>query len=146
MVAGVSKIRDGESAEGGGWFEESIARRMGNEVDTFFWTDPWLGGVSLRVRFSRLFNLSINKTSSVADMCELGWEAGGAAWQWRRPFEIWRRRWWGSAGVYFLILSCSLTFQINGIGGMMPVAVTPSEMHTIYSLQWSLLVRMLLQT
>jgi hypothetical protein len=48
--------------------------------DTFFWTDPWLGGVSLSVRFRRLFDLSNNKLCSVAVMCELVWEDGGAAW------------------------------------------------------------------
>ncbi|MCI86513.1 cysteine-rich receptor-like protein kinase, partial [Trifolium medium] len=37
----VSKIRDGGSVVEMGWFEESIERRVGNEVDTFFWTDPW---------------------------------------------------------------------------------------------------------
>ncbi|MCI56814.1 non-LTR retrotransposon transposase [Trifolium medium] len=31
----ISKIRDGENI-GGGWFEESIERRVGNRVDTFF--------------------------------------------------------------------------------------------------------------
>lgn len=41
----VAKIRDGVGVEGGGWFEESILRRVGNGVNTFFWMDPWLGGV-----------------------------------------------------------------------------------------------------
>ncbi|MCI33290.1 cysteine-rich receptor-like protein kinase, partial [Trifolium medium] len=39
----VSRIQDGESAEGErGWFQDSIERRVGTGVDTFFWTDPWL--------------------------------------------------------------------------------------------------------
>ncbi|MCH98404.1 receptor-like protein kinase ANXUR2, partial [Trifolium medium] len=46
-------------------------------------------GVPLSVRFRRLFDLSVNKTSSVAEMCELGWEEGGAAWQWRRQLWVW---------------------------------------------------------
>ncbi|MCI53375.1 protein kinase, partial [Trifolium medium] len=58
-------------------------------MDTFFWTDPLLGGVPLSVRFRRLFELSTYQTSSVADMCALGWEAGGAAWQWRCPLWAW---------------------------------------------------------
>ncbi|MCI67770.1 C-terminal binding protein, partial [Trifolium medium] len=57
--------------------EESIERRVGNREDTFFWIDPWLGGVLLRVKYRRIFDLSTNKTSSVAAMCELGWEEGG---------------------------------------------------------------------
>ncbi|KEH22809.1 hypothetical protein MTR_7g057840 [Medicago truncatula] len=43
----VAKIRDGIVVDGGGWFEESIERRVGNGVDTIFWTDSWLGGVPL---------------------------------------------------------------------------------------------------
>lgn len=31
----VVKIRDGVHVDGGGWFEESIVRRVGNGVDTF---------------------------------------------------------------------------------------------------------------
>ncbi|MCI65436.1 hypothetical protein A2U01_0086694, partial [Trifolium medium] len=27
--------------------------------------------------------------STVAEMCELGWEEGGAAWQWRRQLRAW---------------------------------------------------------
>lgn len=31
----VVKIRDGVRVDGGGWFEDSIVRRVGNRVDTF---------------------------------------------------------------------------------------------------------------
>jgi hypothetical protein len=58
--------------------------RVGNGVDTFFWTNMWLEGVPFCVKFSRLFNLSENKLSTIADMRGLGWEEGGAAWQWCR--------------------------------------------------------------
>jgi hypothetical protein len=67
-------------------------RRVGNGEDTFSWTDPWLGGVPLRVKFRRLFDLFNNKSGSVTDMCELGWEEGGAAWQWRRQLWTWEGR------------------------------------------------------
>ncbi|MCI30206.1 receptor-like kinase, partial [Trifolium medium] len=85
----VSRIRDGENGTDRGWFEENIERRVGNGAATFFWTDPWLGGVPLRVLFSRPFELSNDQTSTIAAMCELGWEEGGAAWQWRRPLRAW---------------------------------------------------------
>ncbi|MCI47058.1 cysteine-rich receptor-like protein kinase, partial [Trifolium medium] len=49
----ISKIRDGVSDVGGGWFGESIERRVGNGVDSFFWTDPWLGGAPLSVQYRR---------------------------------------------------------------------------------------------
>ncbi|GAU49405.1 hypothetical protein TSUD_92510 [Trifolium subterraneum] len=78
-----------EGAVGGEWFVESIERRVGNDADTSFWSDLWLGGAPLCVRFRRLFDLSTIQSISVADMCELGWEAGGAGWQWRRQLWVW---------------------------------------------------------
>jgi len=30
------KIRDGVGVDGGGWFDESIVRRVGNGANTFF--------------------------------------------------------------------------------------------------------------
>ncbi|MCI15813.1 receptor-like kinase, partial [Trifolium medium] len=86
----VSRIQDGESDEGErGWFEDSIQRRVGTGVDTFFWTDLWLGGIPLSVKYRRLFDLSRNLSSTVAVMRDLGWEAGGAAWLWRRQLWVW---------------------------------------------------------
>jgi len=39
----VAKIHYGIGVDGGGWFEESLVRRVGNGANTFFWTDMWLG-------------------------------------------------------------------------------------------------------
>jgi hypothetical protein len=72
---------------GGGWFAENVVRRVGNGVDTLFLTDSWQGGVPLSVTYRHLFDLATNKSISVVDMCELGWEEGGASWQWRR--QLW---------------------------------------------------------
>jgi hypothetical protein len=42
----------GEVAERG-WFEEGVERRVGNGMETLFWSNSWLGGVvPLAVRFS----------------------------------------------------------------------------------------------
>ncbi|MCI72678.1 C-terminal binding protein, partial [Trifolium medium] len=57
---------DGVSGSVGGWFEESILKKVGDGSDTLFWTDPWLGGSLLCERFRRLFDLSENKSGSVA--------------------------------------------------------------------------------
>ncbi|GAU21280.1 hypothetical protein TSUD_286900 [Trifolium subterraneum] len=72
----VARIRDGEGAVGGAWFAEGVAKRVGNGADTSFWSDPWLDGVPLCVRYRRLFNLATNQSLSVAEMCELGWGRG----------------------------------------------------------------------
>ncbi|MCI26561.1 receptor-like kinase, partial [Trifolium medium] len=76
--------------------EEAGSLVVGDRCRSSWWwevarirDDPWLGGVPLSARFRRLFELSTYQTSSVAYMCALGWEEGGAPWQWRRPLWAW---------------------------------------------------------
>ncbi|MCH83870.1 cysteine-rich receptor-like protein kinase [Trifolium medium] len=69
---------------GGGWFGECVSKKVGDGLDTFFWTNPWLGGRPLSERFRRLLDLAENKSSTVAEIFSLGWEADGEAWVWRR--------------------------------------------------------------
>jgi hypothetical protein len=45
----------------------------------FFWPDSWLGGVPFCVRFRRLYDLSLHRSCTVAEVSELGWGDGGAA-------------------------------------------------------------------
>jgi hypothetical protein len=70
----------GGEAERGGGCLEGVERRVGDEPETLFWSDPWLDGVPLSVRYRRLFELSLNKSCTVAGMRDLGWEDRGAAW------------------------------------------------------------------
>jgi hypothetical protein len=85
----IAKIRDGLGDSEEGWFAERVSKRVGDGTSTFFWYDRWLGDVPLRMRFSRLFDLSNNKLCTVADMFHLGWEDGGEAWSWRRRLWAW---------------------------------------------------------
>jgi hypothetical protein len=62
----IGRIRDGVGVLSGGWFVECVSKKVGDSLDTFFWTDPWLDGLSLWERFRRLFDLSENKSSTVA--------------------------------------------------------------------------------
>ncbi|MCH79613.1 cysteine-rich receptor-like protein kinase, partial [Trifolium medium] len=87
----VARIRDGENSIEGGWFAESIVRRVGNGEDTLFWTNLWLCDEPLSVLYSHLFELSANKSSTIAAMSELGWGEGGAAWQCRRQLRVWEQ-------------------------------------------------------
>ncbi|PNX88554.1 hypothetical protein L195_g044660 [Trifolium pratense] len=52
-------------------------KKCGDGSDTLFWIDPWLGESPLCERFRRLFDLSENKSGTVAEMTSLGWETGG---------------------------------------------------------------------
>jgi len=51
------------------WFSEHASRVVRNGRLTRFWYDVWVGGVSFRDKFYRLFDLSLNKEVSVFDMC-----------------------------------------------------------------------------
>lgn len=67
------------------WFSAAIKRVVGNGTKTQFWTDNWMDdGDCLRVRFSRLFSLSLDKAGNVADI--VGWRDGEIEWNWK-----WRR-------------------------------------------------------
>ena len=59
------------------WFIDHVSRSVGNRKNTLFWSDVWLGGVSFRVRFRRLFDLTVLKGEFVFDMWQLGWGGGG---------------------------------------------------------------------
>jgi len=71
------------------WFSDHVSRSVGDKKHTLFWSDVWVGGVSFRDRFSRLFELSMFKGESVFDMCLLGWDNEGEAWRWRRRLFAW---------------------------------------------------------
>ncbi|MCI98192.1 receptor-like protein kinase ANXUR2, partial [Trifolium medium] len=43
----------------------------------------------LCVRFRRLFDLAVNKSSTVAELFTLGWGTGGEAWLLRRQLWAW---------------------------------------------------------
>jgi hypothetical protein len=73
----IVRIRDGVGGGEDRWFGEGVARKVGDGTDTFFWTDPWVGGKPLCERFGRLFDLAATKSRTVAEMYGAGWEAGG---------------------------------------------------------------------
>jgi hypothetical protein len=72
-----------------GWFNSHVSRFVGDGKNTLFWTDVWVGGVSLRDMFNRLYDLSMLKGESVSAMCTLGWGIDGGAWSWRRRLFAW---------------------------------------------------------
>ena len=73
----------------GRWFEDNVRRVVGDGRDTLFWHDTWVGDTSLKLKFPRLFDLSVNKESTVEEMTRLGWEVGGMGWEWRRRLLVW---------------------------------------------------------
>lgn len=79
----------GEKDASGDWFSEGVVRVIGDGLSTQFWHDPWCGPAILRVRFRRLYHLSLQMVGKVG---ELGhWEDGAWVWDllWRKPLFIW---------------------------------------------------------
>jgi len=68
----LAKIRDGVDSVGGSWFADSVTCKVGTGTNISFWKDRLLGDVPLCQRFSRLFDLSLYKSSTVAEMFSLG--------------------------------------------------------------------------
>jgi len=85
----VGRIRDGDSDIGGGWFGDSVRRRVGDGAATLFWSHRWIRGSPFCVWFPRLFDLAENKTITVASLFSLGLEQGGEGWSWRRRLWAW---------------------------------------------------------
>jgi hypothetical protein len=50
----ITRIRNGEGLVKG-WFDEGVEWRVGNGLETSFWSDLWVGEASLSVRFPRLY-------------------------------------------------------------------------------------------
>lgn len=85
----ICKVRDGVGEGIERWFEENVRRVVGDGRNTLFWYDTWIGDTPLRLRFPRLFELVVEKESRVRKMRQLGWEANGRVWVWRRLLFAW---------------------------------------------------------
>jgi len=84
----ICKFREGSGAVARGWFDNNIRRVVGNGRETLFWTDNWLGGVPLKLQFSRLNELPVHKECSVEEMggrvAVVGGFGGVVYWRVRR--------------------------------------------------------------
>jgi hypothetical protein len=75
--------------KGVGWFSLADIKKVGRGNITGFWSNVWIGGISLQSRFPRLFGISTQQEKLV---CEVGrWENGVWRWEleWRRNFFVW---------------------------------------------------------
>jgi len=96
------------------WFDDNLRRVVGDEVNTFFWTDQWVGGVLLSVKFCHMFELSKTWEMTVVVMFSLGWEWAGNLRSSGGGCLRERKRWSGSVVHCFIILFCRLTRRICG--------------------------------
>lgn len=89
------RLREGLGEGVGCWFENNTRRVLGNGRSTFFWHDIWVGDIPLKLKYPRLFDLSVDKECSVEGMRR----SLGAVDGWER---LWRRRLlaWEEEGVF----------------------------------------------
>jgi len=50
--------RDVSAIQSEEWFHANVSQVVGDGKNTLFWSDAWVGGVSFRGRFNRLYELS----------------------------------------------------------------------------------------
>jgi hypothetical protein len=73
----------------GSWFENNTRRVVGDGKGTLFWHDIWMGEIPLKIKFPRLFALSVNKECSVEEMVRVMGADGGRECLWRRRLLAW---------------------------------------------------------
>lgn len=68
-----------------------VRKCVGNGEGTKFWKEVWVGEVSLGVKFSRLFSVSVQQEGCIRDMGR--WGGGGWEWdlRWRRNLFEWEK-------------------------------------------------------
>jgi hypothetical protein len=64
----------------------NVGFKVGDGRNIRFWTDSWLGSITtLQLLFPRLYNLSLQQKSSLADICDLTDTSFNLSW--RRPLQ-----------------------------------------------------------
>jgi hypothetical protein len=74
---------------GKNWLVDSVRRKVGNGVTTLFCSSIWIGNVPLKVMFPRLYSLSNQKESMVADLLEIQGDLKIWSFDWRRNLFQW---------------------------------------------------------
>lgn len=73
----------------GEWFRGRLTKVVGNGKNTHFWEDVWAGDVSLKLKFPRLYHISLYRGERIGDMGV--WEEGRWCWKWRWRREFFER-------------------------------------------------------
>jgi hypothetical protein len=71
------------------WFAEALEKRVRNGIHTLFWSDRWIGNISLKQRFPRIFSISNQQVATVSSLGS--WVDGVWLWDftWCRNFFDW---------------------------------------------------------
>lgn len=55
------------------WFELGMGKKVGSGVSTSFWGDPWLGSISLKIKFQRFFSISQIQNVTMGEVGRCNW-------------------------------------------------------------------------
>jgi len=83
------RIREGVGEGVGRWFDSNIRRVVGDGRGTYFWHDIWVGEIPLKIKFPRLFDLSVDNECSVEKMWRVLGADEGRESLWRRRLFAW---------------------------------------------------------
>ena len=78
-------FRECDEGESEGWFQKSVAWKIGSGDKVRFWEDAWVENKKLKTLFPRLFSVSLDQGKTVAEVGS--WEDLEWNWRlrWRRP-------------------------------------------------------------
>ena len=85
----VSRIRERDGDGSSSWFHTHVLRRVGDGIETSFWYDRWIGEGPRCECFRRLFDLTENKSMSVANLFSVDSEQWRVLWKWMRRLWLW---------------------------------------------------------
>ncbi|KEH19395.1 hypothetical protein MTR_8g058405 [Medicago truncatula] len=78
------RVREGIGEGVGSWFDSNIPRVVGDGKNILFLHDIWTGEIPLKVKFPRLFELSVIQECSVEEMLRVMGEDDG----WERKISV----------------------------------------------------------
>jgi hypothetical protein len=85
----VCRVREGVGEGVGSWFDNNIRKAIGNGNGTFFWHDIWVREIPLKLKFPRLFDLSVDKECSMEKMRRDLGAVDGREGVWRMRLLAW---------------------------------------------------------
>ena len=70
-----------------------VTKKLGIGHNTSFWHDSWIESMPLKMVYSILFSVGVDKDSFVAESGRLVSDRWIWNWRWRKQFSIRRKRW-----------------------------------------------------
>lgn len=93
------------------WFDWGVERKIGKGNSVRFWSDTWCRHFTLKDRYLRLYNLSLQKDAIIFDLGTWTWN-----FSWRGPCWTMSKKWWRRCWFSLMWFPLSKDARINGFG------------------------------